>query len=95
LSQSLENDDWTGEDFSGILLKKVVCISFRIKREDLKEVSMVNKNAAWLVLFLFFFSIGKAWAHHPSGGAGISQAGPVRTISAVRCRRKMLHRLNL
>ena len=43
---------------------------------------MVSKNAAWLVLFLFFFSIGKAWGHHPSGGAGISQAGTVRTISA-------------
>ena len=46
------------------------------------EVSIENKKAAWLALFLFFFSSGKAWAHHPSGGAGINQAGPIRTISA-------------
>jgi hypothetical protein len=41
-----------------------------------------RKRTTAIALILFFSCCSISWAHHPSGGSGTGQAGPVTTISA-------------
>jgi len=42
---------------------------------------MIKKVVVVGICF-FLWMCGSAWAHHPTGGAGLGQAGPIRTIPA-------------
>ncbi len=41
---------------------------------------MVKRQVVMFGIFLLVFISSNAWAHHPTGGAGLGQAGPIRTI---------------
>ena len=43
---------------------------------------MVKRQVVVFGIFLLVFISSNAWAHHPTSGAGLGQAGPIRTIPA-------------
>ncbi len=48
---------------------------------------MLKKPVIVIFLFLVLLISGNTWAHHPTGGAGTEQAGPLKTISATTLER--------
>lgn len=47
-----------------------------------KGAFMQIRKALFLAVVIISLVSGTAFAHHPSGGAGLGQAGPIRTITA-------------
>lgn len=58
------------------------CGRFRVEHIENKGACMHFRRRSFLVVIIVALFSGTALAHHPTGGAGLGQAGPIRTASA-------------
>ena len=50
--------------------------------KTIEETSMMLRKSVFLAVTGILYCAGGAYAHHPSGGVGLGQSGPVRTTAA-------------